>query len=123
MSQLKGIQHKVEQQRGKIDRETLRTQTPQAIPPRAGVSSGGNVIRRAQTQEAAQADEFISVKFVDKNGNEYGDAFDATCIFVDGATQASACLPTINSGSVILISKINDTWYVVYPTLINSTVC
>ena len=79
--------------------------------------------RRAITQEAAQGDLLISVKLTNSAGAATGDAFDATFVATDGATAASACLPAVASGKTILITFIGGTWYVVNPTLINSTVC
>lgn len=80
-------------------------------------------IKRAKTQEAAQGDLLISVKLLDSNGDEVGDAFDATFIATDGATAANSALPRVADDSVILITQIDGTWYVVNPTLIKSSAC
>ena len=81
------------------------------------------VIYRAKTQEAAQADAYISVKLLDSGGTEYGSAFDATCLFTDGATAANTCLPDVQTAKTILISKIDNTWYIVNPTFIKYSEC
>ena len=82
-----------------------------------------STIRRAKTQEAAQSDAYISVKLLDSDGNVVGDAFDATCIFTDGATAANTCLPDVATGKTVLISKIQGTWYIVNPTFTDWSEC
>ncbi len=77
-----------------------------------GAASGSaattsNAVVLARTQEGAQSDEYISVKLLDSIGDVTGDAFDARCIFSDGATAADECIPAVDSGVDILISKIN----------------
>ena len=81
----------------------------------------GNIIRRAKTQEAAQADLNISVKLLDTDGNVTGDPFDAAFIDADGVTAADSALPRVAISKNILITKIDGSWYVVNPTLIKST--
>ena len=78
---------------------------------------------RAKTQEAAQADEFISVKLLDSEGAETGDAFDAECQFVDNATVASGCTPQVKSGVIINVQRIDGAWYIVYPTFTLMDIC
>ena len=88
-----------------------------------GTSCGNGKICRAKTQEAAQGDAYISVKLLNAAGSEVGAAFDATCIFTDGATAANTCLPDVATGKTVLISKIQGTWYIVNPTFTKFTEC
>lgn len=81
------------------------------------------IIKRAKTQEAAQADEFISVKLLDNAGEVTGNAFDAKAEFTDGATACNTCLPRVTSGVTIFIAKIDGTWYIVNPTFTDSDDC
>jgi len=121
---LNTIKEKQARQKLLIDKEDFRTQIPQPVPPRsAGSGINNSPLRLALTQEAAQADLFISVKLLDSGGTVMGEAFDATLIATDGATAANAALPRIATSKTILITKIGDTWYVVNPTIIKSTVC
>ena len=87
-----------------------------------GTSNVG-VVLRAKTQEAAQGDAYISVKLLNAAGSEVGAAFDATCIFTDGATAANTCLPDVATGKTVLISKIQGTWYIVNPTFTDWSEC
>ena len=83
-----------------------------------GNNNGMDGLRLAITQEAAQADEFISVKLVGSDGiTAYGDAFDAEFDFVDGATAANLCTPQIQTGKTIHIRFAGNKWRVVYPTV------
>lgn len=87
------------------------------------VGGGDGIIYRAITQEAAQADLYISVKLTDASGSATGSAFDAKFIATDGATAANACLPRVATSKTILITLVEGTWYVVNPTLIDSETC
>jgi hypothetical protein len=77
----------------------------------------------AITQEAAPADNKISVKLLNKNGSPAGEAFDATCIFADGATAANQCFPVVQTGKTVIIQQINGTWYIINPTFIRAWIC
>ena len=77
---------------------------------------GGSQMRLAETQEAAQADEFISVKLLNASLETTGEAFDATCIFTDNATQADECIPLVQTAKTVIVSNIAGTWYIINPT-------
>lgn len=70
----------------------------------------------AKTQEAAQADGYISVKLLDSEDVETGSAFDAKCIFTDSAIKATDCIPLVKTGKVVIVTSMNNTWYIVNPT-------
>ena len=71
----------------------------------------------ARTQEASQADAYISVKFVNGAGSGvYGSAFDAECLFVDGETAANHAKPSVASGVDVVIQKLSGTWYITNPS-------
>jgi hypothetical protein len=106
------------------ERTAADRQKPTPPPtPLARPASGEGIVVRAKTQEAAQADAYISVKLLDDADAEVGDAFDATCIFTDGATAANTCLPDVATGKTVLISKIQGTWYIVNPTFTDWSEC
>ena len=78
----------------------------------------------AETKEAAQGNQFISVQLLDENDVKIGTAFDAECLFPDGATAANTCFPTVGSSKKVLVSKLSDgTWYIVNPTFIDKDDC
>jgi len=93
-----------------------RLPAPQIIQNTKAVRYPGSGCHDAKTQEAAQDDEYISVKLLDADGNVTGAAFDAKCIFTDNATKATDCIPAVKTGKVVLVSKINGTWYIINPT-------
>ena len=78
---------------------------------------------RAITQEAAQADQYLSVRLLDNDGNGHGTPFDVTAEFQDGATKINECLPDIQSGTYVWIQKYKGTWYLKRPTLTKFTEC
>ena len=108
--------------RRRIERGIKKTErSPQHLAPgrkhypRGG---GGGGILLAKTQEAAQADAYISVKFLKADGTTvYGSAFDATFDFVDGSTAANVCDPRVVSGAVIKIAYIGSAWRIIAPQL------
>ena len=92
-----------------------RLSSPQVIQnTKATRYPGGGY--EAKTQEAAQDDEYVSVKLLDSEGTETGSAFDAKCIFTDNATKATDCIPLVKTGKVVVVSKLNGTWYIINPT-------
>ena len=91
-----------------------RLQAPEMVQKSKATDYPGP--RWARTQEAAQADQYISVKLLDEGGNPVGSAFDAKCIFVDGATEANKCTPKVGSGKDIVVTKMNGVWQIIYPT-------
>ena len=93
-----------------------RLPSPQVIQNTKATRYPGSGCYDAKTQEAAQADEYISVKLLDSEKNEIGTAFDAKCMFTDNATKATDCIPLVKTGKVVIVSKINDTWYIINPT-------
>jgi len=93
-----------------------RLPSPQVIQNTKATRYPGSGDFEAKTQEAAQDDEYISVKRLDEDGNEIGTAFDAKCIFTDNAAKATDCIPAVKTGKVVLVSKINGTWYIINPT-------
>ena len=94
-----------------------RLKSPQIIQgTKATRYPGGSGCYEAKTQEAAQDDGYISVKLLDGEHEETGSAFDAKCIFTDNATKATDCIPLVKTGKVVIVSKINDTWYIINPT-------
>jgi len=95
---------------------TDRLPSPQVIQNTKATRYPGSGAREAKTQEAAQADEYISVKLLDGDGNETGKAFDAKCIFADNATKATDCIPLVKTSKTVIVSKINGTWYIINPT-------
>jgi len=93
-----------------------RLPSPQVIQNTKATRYPGSGDFEAKTQEAAQDDEYISVKLLDGEHEETGSAFDAKCIFTDNATKATDCIPLVKTGKVVIVSKINDTWYIINPT-------
>jgi len=93
-----------------------RLPSPQMIQNTKATRYPGSGCHDAKTQEAAQTDEYISVKLLDSEKNEIGTAFDAMCIFTDNATEATDCIPAVQTGKVVIVSKINGTWYIINPT-------
>jgi len=81
------------------------------------------IVRGAYTQEAAQGDQYISVKLLTDAGSQTGNAFDAEFKFTDGASAANTCLPRIQASKWVQVTKMNGDWYVVNPTLIDSESC
>lgn len=81
------------------------------------LGGGANRPVLAKTQEAAQADEYISVKFMNGAGTDvFGSAFDAKCLFVDGETAANHAKPLVASGVPVVIQKLSGTWYITNPS-------
>ncbi|MBU8870688.1 MAG: hypothetical protein KOO60_07480 [Gemmatimonadales bacterium] len=77
------------------------------------LGGGGGEIKMAQCRESAPADEFISVKLLDSDLSETGDAFDVTCRFANriaGAGALNEALPRLVSGDYIPIVNISGTW-------------
>ena len=86
------------------------------VHTRSKLPSNNSGNYEAKTQEAAQDDAYISVKLLDSGGTETGSAFDAKCLFTDNATKATDCIPLVKTDKVVIVSKINDTWYIINPT-------
>lgn len=79
----------------------------------------------AVTKEAAQADGYISVKFLspaDNSTETSTAAFDATLLFSDAGTAGNAAFPRIASGKKIIITKLGGTWFAL-PGFGQSTAC
>ena len=74
-------------------------------------------IRLAKTQEAAQGDEFLSIKLVDRSGSVTGSAFD--CKFYPDTTppDLNVCRPRIASGDFVWVTKwwTGGVWFIVSP--------
>ena len=68
-------------------------------------------VYRAKTQEAAQADLYISVKLADSTGATPGSAFDALALSQDGTTALNAAAPLIQTAKYVFVSRINGVWY------------
>jgi len=79
------------------------------------ISSGGggrNRIRRAKLQEGPTTDGLLSVKFVDKDGTEQGDAFDVWTNYEKSESfDMDDHLPAFVSGDVWPIKQISGEWY------------
>ena len=117
------ILNKVEQATVLAEQEKRSLPRPLLSRVRRPGGSDMGVVKRAKTQEAAQADGLISVKLLDSDGVVTGSAFDATFIMTDGATAANTCLPRVQTNKIVLVSQIQGTWYVVNPTLTDSEAC
>lgn len=79
----------------------------------------------AKTQEAAQADAYISVKFlspVDNSTETSASAFDATLLFSDAGTAGTSAFPRIATAKKIIITKLGGAWYAL-PSFVQSTAC
>ena len=100
-----------------------RLSSPQVIQNTNATRYPGSGIYKAKTQEAAQDDEYISVKLLDSGETETGSAFDAKCIFTDNATKATDCIPLVKTGKVVVVSKLNGTWYIINPTFAYMSGC
>ena len=111
---LPDIRARIQRMKLQLEQERLTPATKHPTRGIGGTSASG--LRLAVTQEAAQSDLFISVKLKDRDGNPAGEAFDATAIIVDGATQLDKCTPQVASGADIVIGKLNGTWYIINPT-------
>ena len=85
---------------------------------RAVSVGGGNSVKLAMTQEAAQTDGTLSVKLVDSSLVEIGDAFDVY-VFPDKATtDYTGYTPTITDDMLVQVSRFPDgDWRLVWPTL------
>ncbi len=75
-----------------------------------GVPITGNVFRFGYTQEAAQADEQISVKLLNYKFVEVGSAFDVTCL-IQGGTALNAAIPRLTLSTTIPIVNMCGYWY------------
>lgn len=73
-----------------------------------GGSGGGN--RRAKVQEAAGADNHISVKLCNSDGLESGGAFDVNCE-ITGGDALNAAIPKLDVGSFISIYAVGNSWF------------
>ena len=79
---------------------------------RQSAGGGNTTVRLAKAQEAAQGDEFVSMKLLDSGGNETGSAFDVEGLIVNAGTALNECVPRIVSGDILPIFKANDrSWY------------
>ena len=79
---------------------------------RRGLSVGGAPVRLAKAQESAQADKYISVKLLDSNGSETGDAFDAEGLIVGSGTALNECVPRVAAEDILPVFKASDgNWY------------
>ena len=111
----KAARKRIEAAVKRIERMPLSAAPQRKFYPR-GNGQGGLYL--AKTQQAAQANAFISVKFLKTDGvTVYGDAFNAQFDFVDGSTAANACDPRVASGVPIKIAYLCGVWRVVSPTL------
>ena len=111
---LEKIHDKIKTIRNRLDRE--ETRPPRIVLPTMPQTraAAANFVR-AKTQEAAQTDLLISVKLLDSDGNETGDAFDVTYEAADNLTKLSEGFPLIATSKVVKISKLDDTWYLISP--------
>jgi len=122
MSNIQNIRRRQRETAVQIEQERLPI-PDQVTPPYRRPGGTIGILQRAKTQEAAQADLLISVKLLDGEDNEIGDAFDATFISTDGCTAANAALPRVQTAKTVIVSKVGGTWYVINPTIIDSEAC
>ncbi len=113
----------------RIEKKKLQIQQehrglPQPLQSRVGHIGSGTigVNRRAKTQQsgdAAGASGYISVKLLNVDGVEVGDAFNAYILPSGAAVDPDDYLPIITDDHIILVTlDINGKWYFVNPTLI-----
>ncbi len=91
-----------------------RPASPQVIQPGRAIRLAG-VRYLAEAQEDAQADEFISVKLLDSDGNTTGDAFDAEGLMANASslTALDEASPLIKQYDIIPVFKARDgKWYI-----------
>jgi len=81
---------------------------------RGGGGGGGtNKVRRAKAQEDGQADGLLSVKLLDVDGDETGEAFDVFAFADQSATDMTDYLPDIDSTDVIFVKQdVYGNWYI-----------
>ncbi|HUW33118.1 MAG TPA: hypothetical protein VM223_16035 [Planctomycetota bacterium] len=70
--------------------------------------AGPTAIRRASAQEAAPSDQYLSVKLLDADGNETGDAFDVSEI---GGRIWTSLNPNVIVGTRLLVTEVDGHWY------------
>lgn len=75
-------------------------------------SGGGGIgLRRVKAQEGSQSNGLLSVKFVDKDDNVIGDAFDAYAFKDRGSTDMRDYLPNISTNDFLEVFSIAGNYY------------
>ena len=118
MGNIDNIRRKVQEVKRRIDAERRGLATPE--PPRVRKPSGGagSGSQRAKTQEAAQTDGKISVKGVDINDVEVGDAFDVWMLPARSTVTIADLAPVPDNGEIIIISQMSDgQWHITNPVI------
>ena len=96
----------VEANRSKIMRDAHRRRG-------RGGGGGDSRTRRAKAQEDGQANGLLSVKLLDSDGNETGEAFDVFAFADQSATDMADYLPVISSADLIFIKQdLYGNWYI-----------
>ena len=90
-----------------------RLQSPQMIQKTKAVRYPSGSPHLATCQEDAQNDDKISVRLLDKNGVEIGDAFDVTFLIAQGGEALNTTTTLLEAGDPIICQLINGTWYCV----------
>ena len=104
--------------RGKYNRPPVRRRG-------GNIAGGGSAVRTVKTQEAWQSDGTVSVKFLDADGVEVGDAFDVYVLVAKSPTDVtSGYWPTITDDQILMVMKDREgDWIVVRPDVQQSTTC
>ncbi len=68
-------------------------------------------VRLAGAQEDAQADALISVKLMNQDGAEVGNAFDVNCNIAQGGAALNTAIPRIAEDDILTVTNIAGTWY------------
>jgi len=97
----------------RIDRAARleRRQSPEMIQKTKAVRFPSGVLCLAKCQEDAPSDNKISVKLLDAEGEEAGDAFDVTCNIAQGGVALDSTTTRLRTGDPVIVGQIYDTWY------------
>jgi len=96
----------VEAHRASIQQNTVRRRG-------RGGGGGDSRTRRAKAQEDGQANGLLSVKLLDSDGDETGEAFDVFAFADQSATDMGDYLPVISSADLIFIKQdLYGNWYI-----------